>query len=620
LAGGLIRQQDIEELRERADIVEVVSEYVQLKKAGRYLKGLCPFHDEKTPSFHVDPARQLFHCFGCGEGGNVYGFLMKKEGLDFREAVETLAQRYGFRLHYQGSEAEGKRREGRRERLIALHQLAVESYGGLLRGEAGEKARSYLEGRGMQEEGWREFRLGYAPPQWDFLYRRAVKNGFTPQEIAESGLFVRGEKGFYDRFRDRVIFPIENRRNEVIGLGGRIMEAGEPKYLNSPETPIYVKGKNLYNLNRAAREIAGKGYAVIVEGYTDVIFLWQAGIRNVVATLGTALGEEHFRILSRLTDRVVLAFDADAAGLDASARSLAFLESFNLDLRVLRMPPGRDPADFVREAGKEAFMQLLEESVGLLEFSVDKVLSSFDPNDVDSKKRGIKKSIDVLLNLNADLVAEELLLRIADWAGADHGKVLDYYNRRKKSTPAVGEAGKRRVAVGAAGLSGDEAAESQALGIMLRHPWLVDEFVTRLDEEFFTHRERRQVVRLLLEMHAEGFIPGLQEGGQEVEVESAVQKQLVGRLEGSANAQSLVTSGVMPGEADGEDDPEMLKAQLSGLLSTLEDFYLSRQIGRLSEELRKSESRADRDHELEKRIQQELTELQRLREALKKGR
>jgi len=618
MAGGLIRQQDIDELRERADIVEVISDYVQLKKAGRYLKGLCPFHDEKTPSFHVDPARQLFHCFGCGEGGNVYGFLMKKEGLDFREAVERLAQRYGFRLHYQGVDGEARRREGRRERLLALHRLAVDRYTAQLYGAGGERARLYLRERGMEEAAWREFRLGYAPDRWDFLYRLAVQGGFESREIAESGLFVRGERGFYDRFRGRVIFPIEDLRGEVIGLGGRVIGPGEPKYLNSPETPLYVKGRNLYNLNRARREILGKGFALIVEGYTDVIFLWQAGIRNVVATLGTALGEEHFRILSRLTDRIILAFDADAAGLDASSRSLAFLESFNLDLRVILIPGGMDPADYVREAGEEGFQQLIRESKGLLEFSIDKILSSFDPRDVDSKKRGIKKSIDVLLNLNAELVAEELLGRIAAWAGLERAKVVEYYGRRLRERAGKG-GGVSTTAVGGV-LSGEEAAARQALELLLRHPWMVDEFVSQLDEELFPGREQGALVRALLEMYSEGRLPTVEEGDSEEE-RSRVVHELMGRL-GEGAAQREVASLVMGGEAEEEEgaSPEKLMARMDGLINTLRYFLLTRRIEELRRDYERMASSPVRDHQREQRVSQELFELQRMRESLKERR
>ncbi|MDI7252305.1 MAG: DNA primase, partial [Actinomycetota bacterium] len=291
MAGGRIRDEDIERLREQVDIVEVISEYVQLKKAGRLFKGLCPFHDEKTPSFMVDPAKQLYHCFGCGEGGDVFTFLRKREGLGFREAVERLASRVGFTLHYQGGARESGGPDSRRARLYRINQWAAEVYHRvLLEGEEGEAARRYLKSRGIDEESVCIFGLGFAPPRWDFLYRQAMRRGFEVQDFLASGLGLRGEKGVYDRFRGRVIFPIRDLQDRVVAFGGRTLGDEQPKYLNSPETPVYVKSRHLYALNLSRREIVKEGFAVLVEGYTDVILLWQHGIRNVAATLGTALG------------------------------------------------------------------------------------------------------------------------------------------------------------------------------------------------------------------------------------------------------------------------------------------------------------------------------------------
>ena len=304
--------------------MEVISEYVQLKKAGRYMKGLCPFHDEKTPSFSVDPIKQLYHCFGCAEGGNVYSFIMRKEGLEFREAVERLAQRTGFQLHYEGVDQEYRKQEGaqgapgaaapaRRRHLFGVPLRAGWSQGPPVPGSA-RPGGGHLEGLRPR---LRSRPVGFPLPAGGAgRFHAPGDRGVRPVR--------QGRAGVYDRFRDRVIFPIEGTRDEVIGLGGRIIDQGTPKYMNSPQTAIYVKSRNLYSLNRARREIMRLGYVIIVEGYTDVIFLWQAGIRNAVATLGTALGEEHFRLLSRLTNQVILAFDADSAGLDASERGLAF--------------------------------------------------------------------------------------------------------------------------------------------------------------------------------------------------------------------------------------------------------------------------------------------------------
>ncbi len=614
MAAGRIRGSDIDELRERADIVEVISEHVQLKKAGRRLVGLCPFHDEKTPSFSVDPTKQFYHCFGCGEGGNIYSFLMKKEGLEFREAVERLAQRVGFRLHYEGVDPERRRQEGRRERLVRLHRFAADAYAAYLRSAGGSQARRYLEARGMEEAAWTEFGLGYAPPQWDFLYRQAVQNGFSPQEVGESGLFIRGEKGVFDRFRARVIFPIESPGGEVIGLGGRLIDRGEPKYMNSPETSIYVKSRNLYSLNRARREILKAGFAVIVEGYTDVIFLWQAGVRNAVATLGTALGEDHFRLLSRLTERVVLAFDADSAGLDASERGLAYFDRFNLDFRVLRLPEGKDPADYVKEAGYDGFMRLVEESRGIVEFGLEKALAPFDPTDLASRQKGIAKSIDLLLSLNVELTADLLLKKIADWAGTDVRVVHDYYNRTRREGAERGGGGRKGLErPGTAELDADARAERGLLGLMLQNPQVIDDYYTWLDEELFVQPVNRQIVRAMTGMCDEGR--GVEEAGGE----ERYLHELVGKLQ-SQEARSLAISLMFKDEAAVEEGDERLRLQLRELFARLKDFYLERQIRDLKKELEGLTSRKERDHAAEAGVSREIHELELLRQDNRKDR
>ncbi len=602
MPAGRIRDNDIEELRERADIVEVISEYVQLKKAGRYMKGLCPFHDEKTPSFSVDPIKQLYHCFGCAEGGNVYSFLMKKEGLEFREAVERLAQRTGYQLTYEGTDQEFRKQEGRKERLVRLHRLAADSYAEQLYAGAGAKARRYLEGRGLEEATWKEFGLGYSPQSWDFLYRQAVQAGFNPQEIGESGLFVRGERGVFDRFRNRVIFPIESTRDEVIGLGGRIIEQGknEPKYMNSPETPIFFKSKNLYALNRARREIMRLGYAVIVEGYTDVIFLWQAGIRNAVATLGTALGEEHFRMLSRLTKKVILAFDADSAGLDASERGLAYLLTFELDFRVLRLPAGKDPADFIRDAGKEAFLQLVDESKSIVEFALEKTLSAFDPSDLASRQKGIEESINLIFRLNVELSVDELLKKVADWAGSDYRPVQDFYalkHRERLGRPGSGKGAGKEALAGL--LSGDVRAEEALLGILLQNPWMIDEYYTWLDEELFSQPSSRLVVKAISALYEEG------EGISPDSAAETFSHDLLEHCE-SKDSKNLVISLMFREEAGGDQGEEALQALVSDLFARLKDFYIERQIRDLKKELAGLESLEQRDHEKEEEKSREI--------------
>ncbi|MFN2610907.1 MAG: DNA primase, partial [Actinomycetota bacterium] len=328
---GLIVADDIDELRERSDIVEVVAGHLKLRKAGRMFKGLCCFHQEKTPSFTVDPDKQLFHCFGCGVGGDVFTFIRRVEGLTFTEAAERLAGRVAMTLRYEGGSAEKGRS---RHALLDACTEACEYFQNLLQtSPEAAAARRYLEGRGFGPQEGAEFKLGYAPQGRDTLYRHLLSKKFTSQNIVEAGLALVTDDGQHrDRFRGRLMFPVSDITGNVIGFGARTLTEEQPKYLNSPESAIYHKAKLLYGLDKAKASITTSGTAVVTEGYTDVMGLWKAGIKTAVATCGTALGEEHFVLLKRFCERVVLAFDADAAGVVASERGFGLHERIGLEV------------------------------------------------------------------------------------------------------------------------------------------------------------------------------------------------------------------------------------------------------------------------------------------------
>ena len=307
---GRIRREDIDALRTQADIVAVVSDHTQLKRAGTRMKGLCPFHSEKTPSFTVDPGQGFFHCFGCGEGGDVYDFLQRISGLSFTEAVEQLARRTGFTLHYENLTPGEKRRLGERSRLVEINQAALELFRGWLYAEEGEAARDYLKSRGFGRADAERFQLGYALNTWESLTRELKSRGYGTSELVKVGLAAQNDRGgLRDRFRGRLIFPVFDAGGDPIGFGGRILpglDYGDfepPKYYNSPETPLYHKTQVLYGLSNARTDMAATGEVLICEGYTDVMALHQAGFGNAVATCGTAVGAEHFRVLSRYVNR-----------------------------------------------------------------------------------------------------------------------------------------------------------------------------------------------------------------------------------------------------------------------------------------------------------------------------
>jgi len=436
---GRIRDDDIQTLRERADIALVVNDYTSLKRAGTRLKGLCPFHQEKTPSFTVDPARGMFHCFGCNEGGDVYHFLQKVEALTFPEAVERLARITGYTLTYEELSPGQRKTLGRRTRLVEALEEAAQFFTRALAGPEGEPARTYLTQRGLTAEAAQHFRLGWAPDAWEALTRHLQGLGFEPKEIADAGLASQGQKGLIDRFRGRVIFPIlDSGGRDVVAFGGRVIPGLElktggrdgdpPKYINSSETEVYKKSSTLYALNWARAEIQRRDTVLVVEGYMDVIGLHLAGVRHAVATCGTALTEDHFRQMEKFARRVVLALDADDAGFNAADKARAMAEAAGLrEVSVLPLPAGKDPADLAAD-GAEAVEEALRTVKTAVEFQIEHLLRTADTaspeGGVDAYRRTfpllariddralryryIRDVVAPVVRLSADLIEREL--------------------------------------------------------------------------------------------------------------------------------------------------------------------------------------------------------------------
>jgi DNA primase len=345
---GYIPEDRIEEIRNRINIVDLVSEYITLKKAGRNYLGSCPFHKEKTPSFTVNAEKQIYHCFGCGEGGNAFSFLMKINNMTFPEAVRHLAGKLGVPLPSWEFTPEEKSRQDLRESLHRVNQLAADYYAKTLRSAAGSAGRGYLDKRMIKPEIIETFRLGYAPEGWRNLRDHLQKEKIPLKHAEQAGLLVSRKDGdYYDRFRGRLMFPIEDINGKVIAFGGRIIGEGEPKYLNSPESSAYVKGRNLYGLARAKNAIRRDDYLIIVEGYFDLLALWNNGIPNVAATLGTALTREHVDLIKRYTGAVAVTFDTDAGGKAALERSMSLFLEKGLRAKAVVLPDGKDPDEFV---------------------------------------------------------------------------------------------------------------------------------------------------------------------------------------------------------------------------------------------------------------------------------
>jgi DNA primase len=354
---------DLEEIKNRLDVVDVISEYVSLKKAGQNWKGLCPFHAEKTPSFTVSPAKQIYYCFGCSSGGDIFTFLMKYEDLSFQESLSSLAKKAGVQLKRSPGD---KAVSGVKETMLEAHKEAAAFYMDTLRRTS--KAAGYLEKRGLKDEVLKRFSVGYAPQGWNALFSYLRKKRFRPELVKKSGLAGQGSKGYYDTFRNRIMFPILDLRGNVIAFGGRVLDSSEPKYLNSPETSIFSKGRTLYGLHHAKDSIKKTGCAVFVEGYLDVIAMHMHGFSNAVAPLGTALTPDHGRLIKRFTDEAVIVFDGDESGLKAAGNGISVLLESGLDVKVLVMPGGEDPDSFLKKEGADSFSPLLEKALSVVEF------------------------------------------------------------------------------------------------------------------------------------------------------------------------------------------------------------------------------------------------------------
>ena len=425
----LIPEEKISEIRSAADIVEVIAEVVHLKRAGRNFSGLCPFHSEKTPSFTVSPDKQIFHCFGCGTGGNVFSFLMKHEGLSFPEAVRALALRYGINLPTRPLSPDQKRRRDIKEQLFRLHQRVADDYHALLMDSpTGKKAREYLVKRGIAQDTVREFRLGYAPDRWDHLVNIFRKNRIPAPVAESSGLVIprKNRSGFYDRFRDRIIFPIQDNRGRVVGFGGRVLGDGLPKYLNSPETPLYHKSRSLYGLHAAKGPCRESELVYIVEGYFDLIALYQHGIRNVVATLGTALTDEHLRTLRGFIGekgRAVLVYDSDEAGIQAARRSIPVFDKGFVNAQILTLSSNHDPDSFVFEFGAEAFKAAAENAKNMIPFLLDCAVKE-NGLSVAGKVRSVNALLEPLLSVKDGVERALYIKEIAERIGVDEGAIV----------------------------------------------------------------------------------------------------------------------------------------------------------------------------------------------------
>ncbi len=398
----------IEQVRTENDIVDVIGDYVKLQKKGSSYFGLCPFHNEKSPSFSVSPHKQMYYCFGCGEGGNVISFLMKYENYTFVEAMEVLADKAGIQLPKMEYSKEARQEKDLKTKIIEINTEAAKYFHYLLRSDRGKTAYNYLAGRQLSDETIVKFGLGYSDKYSNNLYQYLKKKGYNDNELKETGLFTFDEKrGVTDKFWNRVMFPIMDANNRVIAFGGRVMGDAKPKYLNSPETRVFDKSRNLYGLNAA--RASRKDYLLICEGYMDVISLHQAGFNNAVAALGTAFTSRHAALIKRYVKEVVLTFDSDEAGIKAALRAIPYLRDAGLAIKILNMRPYKDPDEFIKAMGREAYEDRIKNATNYFIFQVDVEQKKYNLNDPQEKTAFHKKVAEMLLDFKDEIERDNYL-------------------------------------------------------------------------------------------------------------------------------------------------------------------------------------------------------------------
>lgn len=500
-----------ERVRDAVDMIALVSARTELRRAGvNSYFGRCPFHDERTASFHVRPEEKHYHCFGCQASGDPFTFAMETEGLDFKGALESLADRFGVTLEVEDEDPAAAARRERRERLHALLDRAAGWYARYLwESSEAAAARDYLAGRGLEEATLRAFRVGYAPSAWDRMLLASRQAGFSEDELIATGLAQRGTKGgLYDRFRERIMFPLADARGRVVGFGARAMRENQPpKYLNTSEGEVFHKGSQLFGIDRARKQAARAGTIVLVEGYTDVLALHQAGIENAVGIMGTALTEEQVRELERTARTLVLALDADAAGKEAMLRAARIAEGRNLELRVAALPAGADPADLIQRDGAEAVRERIAQSVPFVAFHVERILERADVGDAEGKDRALAELRPVLGPLPASVLREELVRRVASRLDLSDQLAASLLadGGASASAPAVARsAASSRVAAPAASAVGlldrRERGERTFLALCIAFPGEGREALGRVDpERHFTSELTRRAAAHLAE-------------------------------------------------------------------------------------------------------------------------
>ena len=488
-----------EQVRNHANIVEVVSGYVALKKKGRKHWGCCPFHGEKTPSFTVDEEKGFFYCFGCHESGDVFKFIMKSENCGFMDAVKFLANKYGIPVPERQKSAAEIAREQKAKQVVATNELAARFYQACLtKTPYGKGALEYLHRRGITDDIIEAFSMGYAINSFNGLMNALGKRGYTAEQLMLAGLAVPGKNGgAYDKFRNRVMIPIKDPRGKIVGFTGRILGDGMPKYMNTGETEFFIKRYLLFGLDIAVNEIRKTRQAIVVEGHMDAISLHAAGVKNAVASMGTAFATEQARLLKRMCDEVVFCYDSDNAGRNASVRAVSIARAAGLKVRVAGVPDGKDPDEFIRQHGKDAFLEVIKQGLDGIDYQVEETILQNNVTNLAGKVEAVSKIIPFLLECKNEIEAAEHIRRLAQRLTIDEGLIAAEYRKAAKNSGVQASSVVQQPTVKST-YTAEQQAEEMLLAVLLEHPELALGCQDIVEEVGFVHQARRQIFDCIL--------------------------------------------------------------------------------------------------------------------------
>lgn len=579
-----------EQVRSTANIVEVISGYVPLKKRGQNFWGCCPFHGEKTPSFAVNPAKNMFYCFGCHEGGDIFKFIMKIESCDFMEALKLLAGRYGIPVPERQKTAVEIRREKQRARIYETNATACRFYQAcLLKTPYGKGALAYLNGRGINQEIINSFSVGYALDSFTALLSNLGRHGYKGEELLAAGLVAEGRQQLYDKFRNRVMIPIKDPKGKIVGFGGRVLDNSTPKYLNTAETEWFNKRRLLFAMDVAYKAIRSSRQAIVVEGYMDAISLHAAGISNVVASMGTAFATEQAKLLKRIADEVIFCYDSDSAGRKASVRAVSIARTEGLRVRIAGVPEGKDPDEYVRRYGKEAFLEVIKQAREGIDFQIEETILQGDVTNLAGKVDAVSNILPFLLECKSEIEAAEHMRRLAQRLTIDEGLIVEEYRKATRKN------GARRESVyvtvpDVKKISVTRQAEEQLLAVLLEEPQLAENCQAVLKLTGWSDPDLAQIFAFLLALYEENAF---------------TIDRLNDALDGAAQS---ALAGIRTRAVPTQDGEQFVKACLRQLQRNfLEQEYEKHRL--LADEYERS---------ADERFMQELLETQRIKDEIKK--